>query len=288
MSLPEGCLKVNGAGIGFQVEGTGSAEALKSDQGKPPCVYGRFVEIDKFVVGGKIDKTIADGASEAKSVGAIYMVSLKTTVIPSNVDEIVTNLKSLAKDAGQLWVRLGHEMNLYATNGVYAINQQTYKQLFQLIATKTRGSNIKMYWCPNPPGGSGDWASLDDWYPEDQYVDINGLDTYMVNDQSQFSDGLVEQFCDKYGKKPLWVGETGILNSKPSGSLASQKANWAKSVLCAKIAASCKKNYLGFSWFEINKVQGAPYVGDDWGDYRVSSNGILKQAIDNAATCAAN
>ena len=268
IKFPAGCASKNGYHIGVQMDGDPSP--LKQSMGAYPCIYGRFADIATM-------EGISDGVTNANNIGAILMLSLKTTTYNVNAASVASQLNNMAKTVkAGVWLRLGHEMTMNGPEGNYPHNGKpdiaAYVKLWQDIAGAVDRTKIKTYWCANPPTlANQNWNDLswmNQYYPGDAAVDIAGIDTYAEDGNAKFQYGLAPEFCKKYGNKPIFVGELGVKD----GGDASTKLSWATQALSSQVKGAPQNcgSYIGFSWFEISK---------DNHDYRAAGNGILKNAM---------
>ena len=211
------------------------------------------------------DNEISAGASAALAAGAIYVVSLKPGVAFSAVSAaaVAASMNAVADQAGgQVWLRFAHEFNWYSRTGEYTGSAADFVTTWTAIAAAVDRSKVKMYWCPNPPGSTGDsTASLKrKWYPGDDAVDIVGIDVY-GQDGGSFGGSVPADFCGSFPQE-FHVGEAGWLG----GGTAEQKKAWW-GVLTGTEAKRVCGSYVGFQWFEYNK----PGAGDANGDYTIVS-----------------
>ena len=71
-----------------------------------------------------------------------------------------------------------------------------WQRMHNALANINSQGKVLMFWSPNDYGSSG-VATLDQWYPGDNYVDIVGLDVYVNNGYTTFA-AVFGDFYNRY------------------------------------------------------------------------------------------
>lgn len=105
---------------------------------------------------------------------------------------------------------------------------------------------VLMFWSPNNLGGHPA-SVLDEWYPNNDSVDLVGIDCYPQNSNQSF-EYCYKDFYDRFStgkQKPFAIGETG--------ADATFKEDWLKQL----VSQSNKEypKYISTTWFEYDKEE---------------------------------
>ncbi|TGO86466.1 hypothetical protein BPOR_0301g00080 [Botrytis porri] len=254
--LPSGGVVSNGVAFGFlpsdgyQVASPVYTMAqINSKLGVKASTYGWYAQITSSTFTGsqllqRLDDVVASGAVFQPAV----MPTIPFSQVTSNVaSQVASVLEQFTAKGVEVWLRFGHEMNYYVTDGTYhgtaAEFITAWKNIHAAVSTNPK---IKMYWSPNVDTSSSPVAP---YWPGASYVDIVGVDCYPTSSplpSSAFSScyGTFYKTYSAAYNIPFVIGETGYAGSSGNAAWISQLVNQD---MCEYL------NYNAASWFEYNK-----------------------------------
>ncbi|KAF7907127.1 uncharacterized protein EAF01_004714 [Botrytis porri] len=254
--LPSGGVVSNGVAFGFlpsdgyQVASPVYTMAqINSKLGGKASTYGWYAQITSSTFTGsqllqRLDDVVASGAVFQPAV----MPTIPFSQVTSNVaSQVASVLEQFTAKGVEVWLRFGHEMNYYVTDGTYhgiaAEFITAWKNIHAAVSTNPK---IKMYWSPNVDTSSSPVAP---YWPGASYVDIVGVDCYPTSSplpSSAFSScyGTFYKTYSAAYNIPFVIGETGYAGSSGNAAWISQLVNQD---MCEY------PNYNAASWFEYNK-----------------------------------
>ncbi|TGO20996.1 hypothetical protein BPAE_0249g00020 [Botrytis paeoniae] len=235
---------------GYQVASPAYTMAqINSKLGGKASTYGWYTQISSSTFTGsqllqRLDDVVASGAVFQPAVMPTIPFSQVTSSVASQVASV---LEQFTAKGVEVWLRFGHEMNYYVTDGTYhgtaAEFVTAWKNIHAAVSTNPK---IKMYWSPNVDTSS---APVAPYWPGASYVDVVGVDCYPTSSplsSSAFS-GCYGNFYKTYSAAyniPFAIGETGYAGSSGNAAWISQLVNQD---MCEY------PNYIAASWFEYNK-----------------------------------
>ncbi|MBW2708365.1 MAG: endoglucanase [Deltaproteobacteria bacterium] len=175
-------------------------------------------------------------------------------------------------------IRFAHEMNIaryhWGTKkkGYGPESPRIYRRMFRYVVTifqKAGAQNVLWAFCPNSESApNASWNRIEDYYPDDKYVDVLGIDGYnWGTTQTKAKNGWDSEWkefaaifrpaWEKLRKlapdKPIFVFETASVNQ------GGDKGLWIKNAF--ETAKAWKLN--GLVWFQVKKEN----------DWRINSEG---------------
>ncbi|TGO57760.1 hypothetical protein BCON_0062g00300 [Botryotinia convoluta] len=254
--LPSGGVVSNGVAFGFlpsdgyQVASPAYTMAqINSKLGRKASTYGWYAQISSSTFTGsqllqRLDDVVASGAVFQPAVMPTIPFSQVTSSVASQVASV---LEQFTAKGVEVWLRFGHEMNYYVTDGTYhgtaAEFVTAWKNIHAAVSTNPK---IRLYWSPNVDTSS---APVAPYWPGASYVDVVGVDCYPTSSplsSSAFSS-CYGNFYKTYSAAyniPFAIGETGYAGSSGNAAWISQLVNQD---MCEY------PNYISASWFEYNK-----------------------------------
>ncbi|KAF5879177.1 putative glycoside hydrolase family 26 protein [Botrytis fragariae] len=267
--LPTGGVVSNGVAFGFlpsdgyQVASPAYTMAqINSKLGGKASTYGWYAQISSSTFTGSqllqcLDDVVASGAVFQPAVMPTIPFSQVTSSVASQVAGV---LEQFTAKGVEVWLRFGHEMNYYVTDGIYHGTAAEFVTAWKNIhAAVSSNPKIKMYWSPNVDTSS---APVAPYWPGASYVDVVGVDCYPTSSplsSSAFS-GCYDNFYKTYSAAyniPFAIGETGYAGSSGNAAWIGQLVNQD---MCEY------PNYIAASWFEYDKeadfliVEGSPSI----------------------------
>ncbi|KAM3065821.1 hypothetical protein ACMFMG_009955 [Clarireedia jacksonii] len=253
--LPSGGVISNGVAFGFlpsdgyKVASPAYTMAQINDKlGGKASTYGWYAQISSSTFTGsqllqRLDDVVASGAVFQPAI----MPSIPFSQISSDVaDQVASVLKQFTSKGVEVWLRFGHEMNYYVTDGTYHGTPSEFVAAWKNIhAAVADNPKIKMWWSPNVDGPKYPVAP---YWPGASYVDIVGIDCYPSAPLSASAfESCYKKFYQTYSAAnniPFAIGETGYGTSAENAAWLSQLVNQD---MCEY------PNYIAASWFEYNK-----------------------------------
>lgn len=270
LGIPSGLL-TSDKGIAFgwlpDSGNSGTMAKLNSAVGKNAATYGWYSQISGTTYDGSQLTQVLNDVVNSKAVFIPAVMPTKVKFADFNAalaGQVATVLKQFTDKNVEVWLRFAHEMNYYVTDGTYAGGSASefvaaWKIMHGAVASNPK---IKMFWSPN----SASSATLQQWYPGTQYVDIVGMDVYPKSGSS-FSS-VYGDFYNAFSAKtnlPFAIGETGS-----GADDVSSKEAWLTQITNADYSAF--PNYKAGCWFEYLK-------GGD--DFRVTQPAEIKETMSN-------
>jgi hypothetical protein len=227
---------------------------LNSNLGAKAAYYGWYSQIRSSSYDGSqltavLEDVVASGATFVASVMPSIPFNQVTDQVASQVAAV---MKKFTDRGVKVWLRFGHEMNWYVTDGTYHGTSAEFITAWKKIYAANCANNdaVQCFWSPNRVG---DASSLSPWWPGKDLVDVVGIDCYP--DPSKGDDtsdtGLFDKMYGSFYKTysapyglPFAIGETGAGNG--------MKENWLKQLVGADKKAKYP-NYEMMSWFEYDK-----------------------------------
>ncbi|KAF7874798.1 hypothetical protein EAF04_001972 [Stromatinia cepivora] len=254
--LPSDGVVSNGVAFGFlpsdgwQVTSPAYTMAqINSKLGGKASTYGWYAQVSSSTFSGsqlleRLDDVVASGAVFQPAV----MPSIPFSEVTSSVaSQVASVLEQFTAKGVEVWLRFGHEMNYYVTDGTYHGTADEFITAWKNVhAAVSSNPKIKMYWSPNVDTSS---APVAPYWPGASYVDIVGIDCYPTASplpSSAFSS-CYSNFYKTYSAAyniPFAIGETGYAGSSGNAAWVSQLVNQD---MCEY------PNYIAASWFEYNK-----------------------------------
>ena len=257
ITLPAGCQSVNGIGFGWLPDYNGASLAAdeKAVGNKNPCFAGYYGQTggSGWNGGAQITDNIADATSGGQPY-PIFIASVMPQGTPFShftegskaVTDIADAMTKLAAAGLTVFLRFGHEMNYYASEGagnVYTGSAEEFTAAWGVVSAAVQDiDKVYMYWSPNYASAT----DLSGWFPSQDTVDIVGMDIYPAGGTTFAA--MYQNFCQNWKNIPFIIGETG---SKDGGSTEDKHA-WLQQLTGTAAVQACP-NYLGFSWFEYLK-----------------------------------
>ncbi|TGO14343.1 hypothetical protein BTUL_0054g00110 [Botrytis tulipae] len=257
--LPSGGVVSNGVAFGFlpsdgyQVTSPAYTMAqLNSKLGGKASTYGWYAQITSSTFTGsqllqRLDDVVASGAVFQPAVMPTIPFSQVTSSVASQVASV---LEQFTAKGVEVWLRFGHEMNYYVTDGTYhgtaAEFVTAWKNIHAAVSTNPK---IKMFWSPNVDTSS---APVAPYWPGPSYVDVVGVDCYPSSSSPLSSSAFSNCYGNFYKTYsaayniPFAIGETGYAGSSGNAAWISQLVNQD---MCEY------PNYIAASWFEYNKEE---------------------------------
>ncbi|PQE08469.1 glycoside hydrolase family 26 protein [Rutstroemia sp. NJR-2017a BBW] len=254
--LPSGGVISNGVAFGFlpsdgyKVSSPAYTMAqINSKLGAKASTYGWYAQITSSTFSGsqllqRLDDVVASGAVFQPAV----MPSIPFSQVTSSVAaQVASVLEQFTSKNVEVWLRFGHEMNYYVTDGTYHGTASEFITAWKNIhAAVANNPKIKMWWSPNVDTSS---APVAPYWPGPDYVDIVGIDCYPKSLSDSSFESCYGSFYQTYSAAhnlPFAIGETGYGTS-------SQNAAWVSQLVNQDM---CKyPNYIAASWFEYNKEE---------------------------------
>ncbi|GAA5946970.1 hypothetical protein JCM10213_002917 [Rhodosporidiobolus nylandii] len=249
-------LHTNGVAIGFLPDdgsGGGQTETIEMIEAKLGCK----VSAQGWYAQASADKPFDGSQFEARKTqirdsDAVFQATVMPTSWKgftwednSQAIRVANYLQQWVNVGKEVWLRFGHEVNYYQTDGTYQGNVNDFKLGWAVMAKarKDLAPEVKMWFTPN-------FANLqvyDKFYPDDpNTVDLIGVDWYPHQlDNFDFAYGPcdMKKFHDKYtnSRVKFAIGEIGLGIAAPMAS----RLAWLENILEAKkvmpnmIAVSC-------------------------------------------------
>lgn len=284
LGFPDDTLKTNCVSIGF-LPSEGDANSprytmadINSKLGAKSATYGWYAQITSDGFSGQQFLNIKD---DIVSSGAVFVASVMpyidfSAVTPDIANQVASVLKQFTDAGVTVWLRYGHEMNYYVTDGTYKGDAGSFVQSWKNIYNAACKDNDKIacFWSPNQAGNPA--SDLQSWWPGEEFVDLVGIDCYPTkNDDTSSSDlfdklygGFYDAFSKPYGL-PFAIGETG--------AGAGQKGAWLKTLVEQKERYPL---YVSMSWFEYDKEADFRIVETDEGTLGQTKGTLLAGGND--------
>ncbi|CAI6331956.1 unnamed protein product [Periconia digitata] len=258
--IPANTLSTNCISIGFlPCEGEApelcpryTMSQINDKLGSKAGTYGWYAQITEKGFDGSQLLAVKE---DVKKSGAVFVASVMPSI---NFDKVTVEvakqvgavMKKFTDEGVAVWLRFGHEMNYYATSGVYHGTPSAFQTAWKTIHTYACAPNprVKCFWSPNR---NDDVSQLAQYWPGKQYVDIVGIDAYPGSGEDVTSislfDKMYGKFYNTYAKAnslPFVIGETGADDAR--------KEAWLKTVTSSEVKKKYP-DYVAMMWFEFKK-----------------------------------
>lgn len=176
----------------------------------------------------------------------------------------------------RLYIRFAHEMNgnWYPWSGNPESYKRMYKRFHDMVMNHraVNEDTVQFIWTVNCDDVGG--HRMEDYYPNDEYVDWCGIDGYNFGSKRNWSswrspsntfDAMLTRVRDVSGGKPIAIPETGSTAQKDGVMNNSVKNQWIRSLYDWADTRDIEL----LSWFNENKTtdwdEGKPQM--DWAVY---------------------
>lgn len=203
------------------------------------------------------DDIVSSGAIFQPAVMPTGGFSCFTSDSSSNAYAIAKVMKEFTDEGVEVWLRFGHEMNWYLTDGTYQGDASGFISAWKAVAAacKEVAPDVKMFWTPNIEND----AAYAKYWPGADSVDVVGIDYYPSSTGTFVS--RMQNFHDTYatGGIKFAIGETGWGKSADISTRLSYVDE-----LTSDATKSALPQYVGAAWFNFYKGYDFRIVtGDD-------------------------
>ncbi|KAL8293160.1 hypothetical protein RQP46_000854 [Phenoliferia psychrophenolica] len=230
------------AAINAKMGSTGSAQGWYSQAQSGTAFDGSQLT-------SRMDEIVASGGIFQPAVMPTGGWSGLTASDNSQAVNICNVMKKFTDKGLTVWLRFGHEVNYYQTDGTYTGDAADFKAGWAAVhaACKTIAPEVKMWYTPN----IASLSQYEEYMPDVSTVDIIGVDWYPESGTTSATFlSQMQPFHDKYASASTIFaqGETGL----NSGATIAERLAWLEVITSTEVAAAMP-HFVAVSWFNYYK-----------------------------------